>query len=123
MSGQIHADGDGSEEHQRCDEQRYPGAAGQHCYPQGNPQEKGEVPQRFLNGAKALAQLYDAEIVPAVAQGIRATVYTPLSAVAEEMNGFVTYDRAVEKLPAEVMAAANEKIYAAMRACSRKEDA
>jgi len=73
--------------------------------------------------AKALAQLYDAEIVPAVAQGLSATVYTQLSDVEEEMNGFVTYDRAVEKLPAEVMAAANEKIYAAMRACSRKEDA
>ena len=73
--------------------------------------------------AAALTKLYEKEIIPAVAQGLSATVYTQLSDVEEEQNGFVTYDRAVEKIPIAVMATMNDKIYKTMRACTASEEA
>ena len=36
-------------------------------------------------------------------QGLSAAVYTQLSDVEEEVNGLVTYDRKVVKLPPETM--------------------
>ena len=36
-------------------------------------------------------------------QGLSAAVYTQLSDVEEEVNGLVTYDRKVVKLPPEIM--------------------
>lgn len=37
--------------------------------------------------------------------GLAADVYTQLSDVEDEVNGFVTYDRRVEKLPEALMQA------------------
>ncbi len=45
----------------------------------------------------AVAALYQNEILPAVKQGLSATVYTQLSDVEEEINGILTYDRRVNK--------------------------
>ncbi len=42
--------------------------------------------------------LYKREIIPAKAQGLAASVYTQLSDVEDELNGFVTYDREVVKI-------------------------
>ena len=42
-------------------------------------------------------------IKPAFKQGLSAAVYTQLSDVEEEVNGLVTYDRKVVKLPPEIM--------------------
>ncbi len=53
--------------------------------------------------AEAFARLHHDELVPAVAQGLSATVYTQLSDVEDELNGLVTYDREVLKLPEEVV--------------------
>ena len=53
----------------------------------------------------ALQALYDEQIRPAIAQGLSAAVYTQLSDVEDEVNGFVTYDRRVEKLPEALMRA------------------
>ena len=42
-------------------------------------------------------------LADAVGQGLGATVYTQLSDVEDELNGLVTYDREVLKIPAEVV--------------------
>ena len=52
---------------------------------------------------KALEKLYSEQIKPAFKQGLSAAVYTQLSDVEEEVNGLVTYDRKVVKLPPEIM--------------------
>ena len=51
----------------------------------------------------ALEKLYSEQIKPAYKQGLSAAVYTQLSDVEEEVNGLVTYDRKVVKLPPETM--------------------
>ena len=51
----------------------------------------------------ALQALYDEQIRPAIAQGLSAAVYTQLSDVEHELNGLVTYDRSVVKLPVQTL--------------------
>lgn len=51
----------------------------------------------------ALQALYDEQIRPAIAQGLSAAVYTQLSDVEHEVNGLVTYDRSVVKLPVQTL--------------------
>ena len=51
----------------------------------------------------ALQALYDEQIRPAIAQGLSAAVYTQLSDVERELNGLVTYDRSVVKLPVQTL--------------------
>lgn len=50
---------------------------------------------------RAFAALYENEIIPAKRKGLAAAIYTQLSDVEDELNGLLTYDRAVAKLPAE----------------------
>ena len=50
-----------------------------------------------------LLQLYEQRIIPAIADGLCAAIYTQVSDVEDEINGLVTYDRRVEKLQPEVM--------------------
>ena len=59
---------------------------------------------------EALLRLYREEIVPAVKEGLCADVYTQLSDVEEEINGLVTYDRAVIKVDPEKLAAIADQI-------------
>ena len=65
--------------------------------------------------AEAVERLYQKEILPAIPLGLSATVYTQLSDVEEETNGLLTYDRAVQKLPAERIRAINASLYAALQ--------
>ena len=58
----------------------------------------------------AIQDLYVRQIIPAKAQGLSAAVYTQLSDVEDELNGLVTYDRAVVKLEEEAMLALNEAL-------------
>ena len=44
-------------------------------------------------------RLHDKEVSPAVRAGLSATVYTQVSDVEDELNGLLTYDREVLKLP------------------------
>ena len=54
----------------------------------------------------AVERLYETEVLPLIeSQGLSAAVYTQLSDVEDEVNGFVTYDRRVEKLPEALMRA------------------
>jgi len=52
---------------------------------------------------KALKKLYSEQILPAVEQGLSAAVYTQLSDVEDELNGLLTYDRKIIKLPADTI--------------------
>ena len=52
---------------------------------------------------KALLDLYEKEIVPAVSAGLCGAVYTQVSDVEDETNGLVTYDRKVIKVDPETM--------------------
>ncbi|MFC4120417.1 glycoside hydrolase family 2 protein [Nonomuraea zeae] len=56
---------------------------------------------------EAFARLHAEEIAPAIAAGLSATVYTQLSDVEDELNGLLTYDRQVLKLPEERIRAVN----------------
>ena len=41
--------------------------------------------------------------MPLIAQGLAAAIYTETSDVEIEINGFLTYDRRVEKMDADVL--------------------
>ncbi len=58
----------------------------------------------------AFEKLYNEQIIPAKEKGLCATVYTQLSDVEDELNGLVTYDREVVKLPFDKVCAINEKL-------------
>ena len=60
--------------------------------------------------AAAFERLYEKEVIPAIKKGLSATVYTQVSDVEEEINGLVTYDRRVVKLPREVARRINAKL-------------
>ncbi len=51
--------------------------------------------------ADAYEKLYQTRIIPALKDGLSAAVYTQLSDVEQEINGLVTYDRKVVKLPVD----------------------
>ncbi|WP_067480010.1 glycoside hydrolase family 2 protein [Actinomadura hibisca] len=59
---------------------------------------------------EALVRLHEEQIIPAIARGLSATVYTQLSDVEDEINGLLTYDRAVLKLPAELLRSITERL-------------
>ena len=46
----------------------------------------------------ALVKLYEEEIIPAARNGLCAAIYTQLTDVEDEVNGLITYDRAVVKV-------------------------
>ena len=52
---------------------------------------------------KALTRLYSEEIFPSVEKGLSAAVYTQLADVEDEVNGLITHDRAMTKLPVDVI--------------------
>lgn len=59
---------------------------------------------------QAYQDLYVNEILPAKEQGLCATVYTQLTDVEDELNGLISYDRKVVKLPKEKVKEINEKL-------------
>ncbi len=59
---------------------------------------------------EAFARLHEEQIIPAVARGLSATVYTQLSDVEDEINGLLTYDRAVLKLPEDLVRSITERL-------------
>ena len=56
-------------------------------------------------------KLYTREVVPAIGQGLCASVYTQLSDVEEEINGILTYDRKVNKAGRELLNNINDRLY------------
>ena len=59
---------------------------------------------------KAYKNLHEKQIIPLVAKGLSATVYTQVSDVENEVNGIMTYDREHIKVDEEVLIAMNEKL-------------
>ena len=59
----------------------------------------------------AVIRLFESEVAPLVRSGASAFVYTQISDVEDETNGFLTYDREVLKVDAERLRSVMEKIY------------
>ncbi|MBQ2301909.1 MAG: hypothetical protein II254_01540, partial [Oscillospiraceae bacterium] len=55
--------------------------------------------------------LYERDIIPAVKEGLCAAIYTQVSDVEDETNGFLSYDRKVMKITPEEFLPISEKIY------------
>ncbi len=72
---------------------------------------------RFYENAAELQIGYEnlmrGQLVPLVCKGLRAAVYTQVSDVEIESNGFYTYDRKVLKIDAAAVRALNSDLYAA----------
>ncbi len=62
-----------------------------------------------------LINLYETRIIPAIADGLCAAIYTQVSDVEDEINGLMTYDRKVVKVPAEPMQKLAEKLQEAIQ--------
>lgn len=60
--------------------------------------------------AKAYKNTFEKTIVPQIKKGLSATVYTQLTDVEDELNGLLTYDRKVEKIPADLLRKINERV-------------
>jgi len=60
---------------------------------------------------EALERLYKEKIIPNLYRGLSALVYTQLSDVEDEVNGFLTYDREVLKVEEKRIKAMNDSIY------------
>jgi beta-galactosidase/beta-glucuronidase len=69
---------------------------------------------RFFDTPEALAQAYftllETQLLPLIPLGLAAAIYTQTADVETEINGYLTYDRAVEKIDAEALRRAHEKI-------------
>lgn len=65
----------------------------------------------------ALKKLYLKKILPLIKKGLCACIYTQVSDVEEEINGLVTYDRKVVKVPVAVMAEINAQIMGEAENC------
>jgi len=63
---------------------------------------------------EAVVKLYTDEIVPCIARGLCAAIYTQVSDVQDEINGLLTYDRKVEKLSPEHMLPVARALQAAL---------
>ena len=61
---------------------------------------------------EALKKLYLKKLKPLIAKGLCGAIYTQVSDVEEEINGLVTYDRKIVKVPVEEMAKINAEISA-----------
>ena len=69
--------------------------------------------KRLANAEELLVayrELFERQILPAIPRGLCATVYTQITDVEDELNGLLTYDREVCKLPAEALRALNSAI-------------
>ena len=63
----------------------------------------------------AVEKLFIKKLKPLIKKGMCAAIYTQLSDVEEEINGLITYDRAVIKMPIEKMRAINAELYSEMQ--------
>ena len=59
---------------------------------------------------KGMEEIFGERLLTAKSEGLAASVYTQLTDVELELNGLITYDRKLFKVPAERMAALNGKL-------------
>jgi hypothetical protein len=62
------------------------------------------------NFTVAFERLYKSEVIPALAHGLSAAVYTQLSDVEDEINGLFTYDRSELKIDETVVQEINREL-------------
>lgn len=60
--------------------------------------------------ANAYKKTFEKVIIPQIKTGLSATVYTQLTDVEDELNGLLTYDRKIEKIPADLLKNINERV-------------
>lgn len=60
---------------------------------------------------KGYADLFRYEVMPYIEKGLCATVYTQLTDVELEINGLMTYDRKIIKLPPDFLKEINNELY------------
>ena len=65
--------------------------------------------------ASALENLYRNEVIPMIDRGLCATVYTQVSDVEDETNGFLTYDRQHLKVDPTRMQSLSDELFSAFR--------
>ena len=69
---------------------------------------------RFYETKTALTtgyiDLLEKELIPLIPQGLAAAIYTETTDVEIEINGFLTYDRKVEKMDTDVIRGAHEQL-------------
>ncbi len=70
----------------------------------------------------AIFNLYENEVLPLVKEGTSAFVYTQLSDIEDETNGFITYDRRVLKVNRGKMKEISDKLYAACDELTAKHE-
>ena len=58
----------------------------------------------------AYTALMERQVLPLIKKGLSGAIYTQLTDVEEETNGFLTYDRKVMKLDPEVVRKLNENL-------------
>ncbi|HKM29304.1 MAG TPA: glycoside hydrolase family 2 TIM barrel-domain containing protein [Bacilli bacterium] len=63
-----------------------------------------------LSFRNAFVSLYEEQIIPNIAQGLAAAIYTQVSDVEEETNGILTYDRQICKLDVEQTKELNSRV-------------
>ena len=59
---------------------------------------------------KAVTKLYEQQVLPFIERGLCASIYTQVSDVEDEINGFWTYDREILKVSKEVMQSIQARI-------------
>ena len=58
----------------------------------------------------AYKKLYEKQIIPKISKGLSALVYTQVSDVEFEVNGILTYDRAIVKIDEDTIKDINSRI-------------
>ena len=80
-------------------------------------QDKNNWGYRSFQNADTLFKTYSSyidQLVPLVQKGLSAAIYTQTTDVEVEVNGLMTYDRRVIKMPADRLKKIHEKLYAAI---------
>ena len=69
---------------------------------------------RFYDNQQSLTQAYvellEQQLIPLIAKGLAVAIYTQTTDVEIEVNGYLTYDRAVEKMDREAVRKVHEKL-------------
>jgi beta-galactosidase/beta-glucuronidase len=77
--------------------------------------EKKKFGYRFYKSRSELTEAYlallEQELAPLIPQGLAAAVYTQTTDVEIEINGYLTYDRAVEKMDGDKIRERHEKLH------------
>lgn len=60
-------------------------------------------------------KLLDEQLIPLIPQGLAVAIYTRTTDEDIEINGYLTYDRQVEKMDDATLCAAHERIYRAFK--------